>query len=1003
MNHLRISLLSLIFSITCLSVAAQDVILYKPLDSAVISGGDVEFLWKPRPGGGTFFLDISNDSQFINSQTYQTNQPGISVSGLAVPGNYWWRVRYGTDTSEVRFIQTTDFKSWGGLCMWLRADTGLTVQNGLVASWNDLSDSLRNTSQAGILLRPEYIPSWLGGYPAVKFGKNGASGQQTYLEFTPLVLPNADLTFVGLWDEHYDNNYIQYILGGTGQGIYSGGMITNLPGATNAGIFINPNAFGGTGKLYMDPAVNTIEKTAVYRNGAPIPITGPIHNQNITIRTLGVRPDNLPLFFTATMPEFLLFNQVLPDSLQRMAERYFFNRYGSVARLPADTMVCSPSFQLNLPNGSDFDTIIWSTGSSDPQITITSSGTYWVQVTNHFGLTTTDTIQVSGIFPYPLTTVDPGTYYICTGDTMVNVYENPDPTQPWYWSNGETGDTLLITAPGTYQLFQPDSSGCLFSTPPVIVLKQMRADFYVEEACEGDVVQFIDLSEDEFNTPIVSFQWDFGPFATPFPMDNDTAYTLFLQGGIHQIKLVATNMLGCVDTIIKAISISPKPGVDFSFNGSCVGNPVQFSNLTSLPPNTSLNTVKWQFDQLGQSTQVSPQFTFNQAGTYEVKLVTGLNNGCKDSVTHTVVINKSVDADFSIPQDSLCSGTSYTFSDGSVYNNTQTSGIIWKSGNQIVGSGSPAELSFNQPGLHPLRLVIKSADQCTDSIQHTILVKQTPEAEISLNQNLGLPPLDLVVSDASTGQYPYRKWEEPFGIDPQGPTFQYSIPDTGLYAISLKVWDNNGCSDSTQVLIRVVTPQLHAELDHLECYEEDGYIKARIRTTNLSNYLPITEMVLNLSIDRANIIQERWTGTLAHGGQMEFTFSSGVLPINTPGYCCVEIPKIISTFGNGQSISMAGERICVSLGSEYYSGQPFPNPVTDHFEMFMVLPVKSKVQIQVSDALGNQVYNESFEGEPGLNNYSIFTQNWASGVYIVNTVYREHHESYRVVVTAFKP
>jgi hypothetical protein len=50
-----------------------------------------------------------------------------------------------------------------------------------------------------------------------------------------------------------------------------------------------------------------------------------------------------------------------------------------------------------LAAGTGLSSFLWSTGATSPSITVTQSGTYWVQVTNDDGCVASDTIQITVI------------------------------------------------------------------------------------------------------------------------------------------------------------------------------------------------------------------------------------------------------------------------------------------------------------------------------------------------------------------------------------------------------------------------------------------------------------------------------------------------------------------------------------------------------------------------------------------------------------------------------
>lgn len=111
------------------------------------------------------------------------------------------------------------------------------------------------------------------------------------------------------------------------------------------------------------------------------------------------------------------------------------------------------SFTLNAANPNS--TYVWSTGASSPSISVSTSGTYWVSVTNPCG-TTSDTIQV--IVDNPVNVNLGPDRAICNGTTtQLSVPFSPSST--YYWQNGFTGHQLNVTQAGTYHVSVTNACG----------------------------------------------------------------------------------------------------------------------------------------------------------------------------------------------------------------------------------------------------------------------------------------------------------------------------------------------------------------------------------------------------------------------------------------------------------------------------------------------------------------------------------------------------------------
>jgi gliding motility-associated-like protein len=81
----------------------------------------------------------------------------------------------------------------------------------------------------------------------------------------------------------------------------------------------------------------------------------------------------------------------------------------------------------------------------------------------------------------------------------------------------------------------------------------------------------------------------------------------------------------CVaNTKTKTVIISGKPKADFIYSNSCVGAPIQFTNLsTGGFGESGFTVVGWNFGNGSQSLQTNPIITYQSPGTYTVQLIVG--------------------------------------------------------------------------------------------------------------------------------------------------------------------------------------------------------------------------------------------------------------------------------------------------------------------------------------------------------------------------------------------
>ncbi|HEY8733980.1 MAG TPA: gliding motility-associated C-terminal domain-containing protein, partial [Puia sp.] len=84
-------------------------------------------------------------------------------------------------------------------------------------------------------------------------------------------------------------------------------------------------------------------------------------------------------------------------------------------------------------------------------------GEYHVKLTSKNGCVRTDTVLIGSVKPLPSFFLPPDTV-ICAGEVLLL---HPGPSyKSYYWSNGETGDSILVNDAGVYSLQVTDGFGC---------------------------------------------------------------------------------------------------------------------------------------------------------------------------------------------------------------------------------------------------------------------------------------------------------------------------------------------------------------------------------------------------------------------------------------------------------------------------------------------------------------------------------------------------------------
>ncbi len=190
----------------------------------------------------------------------------------------------------------------------------------------------------------------------------------------------------------------------------------------------------------------------------------------------------------------------------------------------------------------------------------------------------------------------------------------------------------------TYQVIGTDANTCT-DTAFVTVLVYPRPvvgfSAPVTNGCAPLTVNLLDNSVIASGT-INSYIWTVESMGTS--SSQNPSFT-FVTPGAYDVTLVAVSDMGCTDTLtivdyINSYSV-PIAGFFATPSPATLGEgPVTFTNSSSLD---AVNFI-WDFDGLGSSFAVSPDFNFAFADTFNITLIAITVNGCSDTVTSPLIV-----------------------------------------------------------------------------------------------------------------------------------------------------------------------------------------------------------------------------------------------------------------------------------------------------------------------------------------------------------------------------
>ncbi|MCK6648124.1 MAG: hypothetical protein L6Q66_00565, partial [Bacteroidia bacterium] len=395
----------------------------------------------------------------------------------------------------------------------------------------------------------------------------------------------------------------------------------------------------------------------------------------------------------------------------------------------------------------------WSTGATTQSITVNSSGTYTVNVTNGNGCVSANGSSTVTVNPLPSTpliaTSGPTTF--CAGG---NVTLTSSSATGNTWSTGATTQSITVSAAGTYSVSYV-SGGCTSpSASTIITVNPLPSTPTVSASgpttfCTGGSVTLTSSSATG-NT------WSTGATTQSIVVNSSGTYTVNVTNGngctsANGSSTVTVNPLPATPTI--------SAGGPLSF---CSGNSV---TLTS----SSASGNTWS---TGATTQ---SITVNSSGTYSVTVGSA---GCSATSANTSVTVNPLPSAPTVSAGgplSFCSGGSVTLTSSSASGNTWSTGATTQS------------ITVSAAGTYTVS--VTDGNGCTSTAgSATVTVNPLPSAPIvsaSGPTTFCTGGSVTLTSSSATG----NTWST-------GETTQsITVNTAGTYTVSYV--DGNGCTSST--------------------------------------------------------------------------------------------------------------------------------------------------------------------------------------------------------------
>jgi len=438
----------------------------------------------------------------------------------------------------------------------------------------------------------------------------------------------------------------------------------------------------------------------------------------------------------------------------------------------------------------------------------------------------------------------------------------------WQWSFGD-GSTSTIqnpahsyNTPGVYpvNLVVTTSGGCRDSIVKQITISPVPvADFTSTQACRGLPVNFTSNSSVPGGV-LSSWNWDFGNSQTS-TLQNPTMN--FGSATTYNVSLIVTSSFGCTDTVVKPVTVYPKPVVDAGPAQSvCLGDSVSFTATGGV-------NFLWNTGAITQTLTLLPLVTT----TYSVTITDA--NGCVaiDSVRLQV---RAIPVALGGPDKEICAGQSVSLT------GTGATNIVWNPGNI-----NAATISISPVITTDYVVTVTGLNGCTDTDSVTVVVNQLPLADAGPDQLMCEGTTATLTASGGVNYY----WLTT-GSNNQSIYVNPLLPQ--VYVV--QVTDSNGCQARDSVSVGI-SPTPVATLNPVFiCLGNSTTLNAG---NPGSNYLwsPNGETTQTISVSDSgffDVIITSANGCIGYAGANVYVGGNGLIPNPTNVQICQGDSTVLS-------------------------------------------------------------------------------------------------------------
>lgn len=443
-----------------------------------------------------------------------------------------------------------------------------------------------------------------------------------------------------------------------------------------------------------------------------------------------------------------------------------------------------------------------------------SAGNYNVRlvVTTSDGCTDSADQSVR-VFPNPF--VDFPTPSTCVNDTATIIrFRNTNPPDnqvayKWYIDGAfQSTDTIVkykFTTSGLHnaKLVAVTTNGCADSSLKNFNIQSLPVpNFIAPSVCVTDSAYFLRIRNTTPPEAQLTWRWK----VDGVTVSSDTAFKFkFSTAGLHVVQLKGTSLQGCKDSIAKTVTVHALPVPDFAINDICLSDSAVFTRVPNTNPPDNQITWSWKADGSSISGDTTARVKFFSSGSHTVSLMGASTDGCRDSITKSLVVYDLPSMGFVLDPAIPGNTNAQCLKDNKftcfpTIGTNQSQNIVsasWNWGDGTTSALKDSAHTYAAVGNYKVSLIATTDKGCTDSVSDKYIVRGTLSLNFSKTGNC--VPDSIVFSDsalASSSAITSRVWKINGSSVANTTPLKWFLNGTGPINVTYVLTTAEGCTDS---------------------------------------------------------------------------------------------------------------------------------------------------------------------------------------------------------------